>query len=269
MFQNIPKILHLYWGNNEKLSYLHYLTVRSFRKYNPDWVIKIYHPVKTFYENTWVEKLQDKKYNGRDYNSKVDKLNVIRVPVDFDTLGFKNYRSEVLKSDFFRYYILHKEGGVWSDYDVLYIKPMKDIVIPNPEVYGDSKNINTCFSYFKNHYSIGFLMSTPGNIFFKKLMDNCCNFYDKKHYECLGISMWHKLYATPTDIIKSLPSINLLLLPEPFYLPYDYNNMDLIFHKTDTTKIKLYTVGIHWFYGHMVSRKFVNEYPNGNFSLKG
>jgi hypothetical protein len=269
MFQNIPNILHLYWGNNEKLSYLHYLTVRSFRKYNPEWVIKIYYPIKTFYENTWKESVQDKKYNGRDYNSKIDKLNVVRVPVDFKTIGFENDRSEVFKSDFFRYYILYKEGGVWSDYDVLFIKPMKNIVIPEATVYGDLNNINTCFSYFNNHYSIGFLMSSPGNTLFKNLMDNCSNFYDKKYYECLGIKMWQSLYATPDDITNCLPNINLLLLPESFYLPYDYDNMELIFHKTDTTKIKPYTVGIHWFNGHAVSRNFVNEFPNGKFSLKG
>ena len=40
---NIPKIVHFYWGN-EKLSYLRYMSVYSFRKLNPDWKIKIHVP---------------------------------------------------------------------------------------------------------------------------------------------------------------------------------------------------------------------------------
>lgn len=269
VLKNIPKILHLYWGNNEKLSFLHYLTVKSFRIHNPDWKIKIYTPIKTFYKNTWKCKAQKEKYTGDDHSDKINKLNVEKIEIDFDKIGFKNDASEVFKSDYFRYYILYNEGGVWSDFDVIYIKPMNQIILTNPIIYGDSNNINTCFSYFNNHYSIGFLISSQYNLFYKELMDNCLKYYDLTYYESLGIRMIQSIFGVPTTIKNRIPSSNVLLLPESFYLPYNYDTISEIFYKNNPSKIKPDTVGIHWFNGATPARNFVNTFPNGNFSKTG
>ena len=132
---------------------------------------------------------------------------------------------------------MSEEGGVWSDFDIIYTKPIKNTVIPNAKIYGDGSNINTCFSYFNNNYgSFGFIMSSPKNAFFKSLKLNCPKFLDKSYYESLGIRMYKKLYNTPSDIVKKLPTVNILILPEPFFLPYHYSNIKSIFHTIDKTK---------------------------------
>ena len=54
----VPQILHLYW-NMEKLSYLQYLTVRTFMEINPDWEIILWYPKYPSKVVTWKTKEQE------------------------------------------------------------------------------------------------------------------------------------------------------------------------------------------------------------------
>ena len=58
----IPKIAHFYWGN-KVLPYLRYLTLYSFKKYNPDWVVNLYIPKFLQPEMSW---------NGREHKFPID-----------------------------------------------------------------------------------------------------------------------------------------------------------------------------------------------------
>ncbi len=44
---NTPHILHVYCGGNN-LSWLRYMTIISFKKYNPEWTVNLYVPKKPF-----------------------------------------------------------------------------------------------------------------------------------------------------------------------------------------------------------------------------
>ena len=38
----IPKIAYFYWNDNTPLSYLRYLTLKTFRSLHPDWDVYLY-----------------------------------------------------------------------------------------------------------------------------------------------------------------------------------------------------------------------------------
>jgi len=162
----IPKIVHFYWGN-EKLSYLRYLSIYSFRKLNPDWKIKIHIPKNlSSISPTWHSDEQKNLSITRDYWLEIEKLNVeiiVQPPLD----DFDNDAHEVHKSDFFRWKLLSNEGGVWSDIDILYINPMDNLL----ENISENSSCDTAFSWYEENkkWAISFMLSSPNNLFFKKI----------------------------------------------------------------------------------------------------
>ena len=120
----IPKKCHLYWDGSP-MAWLNLLTVESFHKYNPDWKITVYLTKQSPSEmgkNTFVP-----DYTGPDY---LDRL------LDYDYLDIKIIDIEDYDvpieahacqgSDNFRRAILFKEGGVYSDFDTIWLKPISD-----------------------------------------------------------------------------------------------------------------------------------------------
>ena len=72
----IPKIIHFYWGN-EKLSYLRYLSVYSFRKLNLDWQIKIHVPAVLSTDlPAWNTMHQKNIKIDKDYFDRLEELDV-------------------------------------------------------------------------------------------------------------------------------------------------------------------------------------------------
>jgi hypothetical protein len=260
---NIPKILHLYWGRNNPLTFLQYLTVVSFREHNPDWKIKVYYPIKTCNNISWKTFEQKTKIISKDYFNELDKHNVEKIEIDFDKIGFKNDYPEVIKSDFFRYHILCKEGGIWSDFDILYIKPFSNIDFSTFKSYGNKIDFIINFHKYDwgdEFYSIGFLGSTPNNKIIKRIVDKCKNNVGN-NYQSIGNMYLMKLLGRPKD--------NMLVLPKEFYLPYCSSKINLIFNNTDRKYINKDTIGIHWFNGHPIAREFQNKLEKGVNSKNG
>jgi len=123
----IPKHLHLYWGGGKKLSYLRYLTVFSFVQLNPDWKITVWYPEKNTNISNWKTNEHSKYcYNGIDYFYKLIDISPNVSLEKANMVGFSDL-SEVHKSDLHRWKILHEIGGWWSDFDILYFKPMASL----------------------------------------------------------------------------------------------------------------------------------------------
>jgi hypothetical protein len=267
IYEKIPKILQLYWGMNEKMSFLHYLTVKSFIDNNPCWVVNIYVPTKICYKITWKTTHHKTKYNGKDFTEDVFNLNVNKKYIDFEEIGFFNDVSEVFKSDFFRYYILNKEGGVWADFDILFLKPLDDdTILSNSQTYyGCQDSINLVISYFNNYYSIGFIATTPNHPFCKTLLQNIKKHFNPNEYQSIGNLLIKKIFKTPNLITKAFPPVNILIIPEHYYLPYKYNEIEKIFNTSVLKNIKNDTIGIHWFNGSDITRKFIIQ---NNYNIK-
>ena len=172
---NFPKLLHLYWDGST-FSFLNLLTVLSFNKYHVGWKINVFCPKNRNDKISWSGPEQKYKYTGEDY---FDRLNIVNVKIhiiDTDNLPFK-YKdaSEVIKSDYFRLYILNKFGGLWSDFDIIYTNSI--------EKHYHQKNINEdktaiIYRYWwkeanKNVYPVGLFLSKENNSIFTKNFRIC------------------------------------------------------------------------------------------------
>jgi hypothetical protein len=236
----IPKIAHFYWGA-KKLSYLRYLTIFSFHKYNPDWKIILYIP-STVNENIpWISHEQLVPYIGSDYFSLLNSL-----PIEKKTITTKESLSEVHKSDILRLYLLSKYGGLWSDMDILYIKPIDldlsyDVCISRNDVYG---------------YGVGFLLAASNNKFFFSLYEEALNKVEDVDYQAFGANLYNKKFPHISNIEEAF-NIRVCNISMDKISPFDANNIDEIFQEVGKL-LPEHCIGLHWFGGHPKSGEIQN-----------
>ena len=98
----IPKVIHYCWFGRNPLPKMAVKCIESWRKYLPDYEIK-----------EWNE----------------DNFDVSLIPYTRDAYADRKY---AFVSDFARFWILYRYGGVYFDTDVEVIKPMDDIIGRGP-----------------------------------------------------------------------------------------------------------------------------------------
>lgn len=251
---NIPKILHLYWGGGI-LPYIRFMTIKTFMKHNPDWEINFMYPKYPSKSITWWNPEQKYNISCKDFLFEAMKLSIIKTPINFNDYGFSNDISEVHKSDFIRLFQLSTNGGVWSDMDIIYFKPMNSLYFNVPE----NKDIETFYCDHNYGHSVGFLMSSKENKFFKKLMDLAKSEYSPHHYQTMGAMTYKKYFSIPESINKITPAMNISMdvvyAHDATYFPEILSNGKPKF--TDES------IGLHWYAGSSIWKNFLNQTNGG------
>lgn len=258
----IPQVMHCYWGN-DNMSFLRYLTVFSFRKLNPDWKIKLYQPrIKYEGNRTWTTPEQSIEFHGLNYIDKLKELDIETIEFDFESLGINSKMPETFKSDFLRWHLLSTQGGLWSDLDILYIRAMNDIYI-NDEPYQD---LDTVLCIGKNLiHSIGFLMSSVNNPFFRKIYHKSHSNLYLKNYQSIGSILLTTNYSS-LDIVKnSFEKLNPINLEMDVVYPLIHRQVNQIF-KSQANYYTDKSIGIHWYAGHPIAGNFENTVTQENFN---
>ena len=258
----IPKILHCYWGGR-KLSYLRYLTLASFKQLNPDWQIILYKPLIPELTYHWKSGEQNYTDNFVDCWRRVEKLGITIKEIDFSKIGFINNASEVHKSDYLRWKLLYEVGGLWSDMDILFIKPMDSLVFNKLE----NKEVNAVYCNNPNYgHSIGFLMGSKGSEYFKTIHYASLKEYKKEGYQCMGSILCTKLFPTVDSTYKI--GIIPYNLPMDIVYAHDATCVKELFDNKLKIRITSNTIGIHWYGGHELSGKYLND-TNGGLHSEG
>lgn len=257
-----PKLLHLYWDGSN-FSYLNLLTILSFNKHHFGWKINIFCPVNPVKMKSWKTHEQKEEYIGKNYFDHLRTIsNVFIHKINFDLLPFKyKNASEVIKSDYFRLYILNKYGGLWSDFDIIYINNIE-------EYYSNKKHIiqkNMIVYKYNNVYPVGLFLSNKNNSFLNCVLKNIHNFYLPENYQCLGTIMFKNIFHNPIyKLIFANINIKELCLDDAnIYLPIKFNETDKLYND-NTIKASYYEnnkdiIGIHWFNGSSESKKYCNN----------
>jgi len=261
VLNKIPKVCHFYWSNT-LLSYLRFLTLKTFSIQNPNWILKFYYP-KVKYTG---EKLWNRNYPsdlvGKDYTQDIKNIpNAQMIEVDFEKMGIDNI-PEVYKSDLLRLHLLSTEGGLWSDMDILYFKPM-DLAWFNNSQY---QNTDTIISYHptRRHYSIGFLGSSVNNSFYAHLYNvGKQKITNKGDYQWLGIMLWHSCFQTPKDILNTYPNLNIIDIQMDLCYSIDSTQIPLIYEQ-DVPLTNPKTIAFHWYAGHPKGPIAENTIIEGN-----
>tara|TARA_R110001599_G_scaffold176000_3_gene368089 strand:- start:119 stop:1744 length:1626 start_codon:yes stop_codon:yes gene_type:complete len=269
--KEIPKIAHFYWGS-PKMSFLRYMTIVSFKKFNPDWSIHLYVPKSVSTEIFWRTEGGDNKhcsdsvdYDGEDYFSKlIDDVPIKVVKVDFSNTIIGSDAPEPHKSDLLRWQILSTSGGIWSDMDILYIKPLNVSHLNS----NSKKDTIVCYDVDLARglsvIPIGFLGSSKNNTFYKSIAKQSMISYDKLNYQSIGTRLFTQIAPTFPNAKSRFPNLNLLNLnPSNFYY-LDFKNIDKIFEKN--VDLPNTVIGIHWYGGHPTSQDFNNKINHKNYA---
>jgi len=255
--KKIPKILHVYWGGGP-LSYLRFLTVKSFMKYNPVWEIRYYYPTHPTMEMSWWSEEQKTIVPVTDYTPQLLELPITKIAVDFEEIGFKNTMPEVHKSDVLRLLLLSTVGGVWSDMDILYFKPM-DLLYFNKR---KNSKIETIYCNRLYGHSIGFLLSSNNNKIFAHLLDWSKKSYNPLYYQTVGVQLYNNFYRHPGTIEAKTPAINMSI--NVVYAHQAAQTEELFGNEPKFTDE---SIGIHWYGGDAVWKDFLTKTDGGSKNL--
>ena len=258
---SIPKILHVYWGGNN-LSFLRYLTVTTFMRHNPDWEIRFYYPTHPTTHMTWLTHEQKHAQPSTDFTPELMKLPIIKTPIDFTKYGFSNELSEVHKSDVLRLILLSSIGGLWSDMDIFYFKPMSWFYL-NDKKY---KHIETFYCNREYGHSIGFLMATKDNRFFAKLGEGLkqVSQFSPLNYQAFGATMYNRYFRGEGSVEAWTPAINIDM--DVVYSHVAGTTADLL----DPNKPPNFTkksLGIHWYAGDETWKNFLKDTDGGQHDV--
>ncbi len=226
----IPKILHLYWGRNQPLSYLRYLTVASFIQQNPDWDIVIGYPVeesKGHYE-LWIEQNKD-GHGGKDYFDELNDFKQVRLnEYSWDYADWIN--TEVHRSDVYRWDVMSTMGGWWTDFDIIYFKPMIDISVYESVVFPMYKVLSVI--------PIGFFGCCPFNAYLREAYNKSLDaLKDDIDYQAAG-----------TYILGTGAQDGVDYISEDIVYPFKWNHLNPMLNQAQYN-LPDECIGIHWFGG--------------------
>jgi len=269
LLNNIPKTLHLYWDKCTPLSKLQALTPETFHRHNPDWNIKVYVPKQEY--NGCAKYIPD--YSGKDHFDLVEKMNYVKI-IEVDITDYKISKDlhNILRSDILRYKILYDEGGIWSDFDIIWLKSIDHLCKIKHANYVEELGFSvTMYKDVIGHYSIGVLLAKLNHPFYKTLLENCYQIqkepnkhpklYNKRKKEFLhqsfGVSLWSMLYPRLTNLSMRYRDCSAIRY-KTFY-PYSIFNLEKLYNENDISVITNDVVCVHWFNGHELSKKYINE----------
>jgi hypothetical protein len=253
---DIPKKLHLYWGKNDNLSKLHYKTVTSFLKHNPDWEVIIWFDSNYSNKKTWATPEQKINYTGENYFPNLFNLKSVSVQ-DISSVGikFSTDLPEVKKSDIFRYFILYHMGGVYSDFDILYLRSLNNIL----EKFESVKQDKLLITFNTDYFNIAFIGANKGNAFYKKIYSACAEQPDINDYQAYGTKLVLKLYPTLENVKEFFPNMEIVNLNNDLIYPFAWNETEKIFLEDKSFQINKDCIGIHWFNGSDLAKKYLNN----------
>lgn len=249
----IPKKLHLFWGY-EPMAWLHTLTVHSFLKYNPEWEVTIYQPDKQLATiNT------SPPYTGKDYFDTIKSLPQVRIvtinSADYDV---PNGINAAQISDIIAYTVLYREGGVYCDFDVLWLKSWSELThtagMGNPDKYDAIISLS---ELTRGWHSVGILAGPPRSEWHWNVMQLQRTVSPPYHYESFGSAMLNRTYPTYDSIKPKFPGVYFIAYP--MFYPYHVWKLDKLFKETDLSLIQNSAMCVHWFNGHPLAKAYINS----------
>ena len=244
------KVVYFYWSGN-KMSFFNYLSVYSFKKMNPDWVIHLYTSNNDVVKPTWSSGEQNNIYDGEDYFIKCSELCDKVIEFDYSTIGLDNNMHPVHKADILRQYLLYEHGGLWSDMDILWIKSID-------KLYEETlKNIDVTFVYVREVHCSGVVYTSGNkNAIYETIFNHVKNNYNSSSYQGAGPIALKTLLGDFDSIRDRWPDLKIVNLSQSSFAPYWYNEINNFYGGVD--QVADDTIGIHWFGGALESAEQVN-----------
>lgn len=263
----IPKIAFFYWGA-PVLPYVRYMCLKSFRQFNPEWKVVLYTPTQLTTTQSWTTCENKQTFNTADYSDRLTSLGVEVRKFDMEAIGFPNTLPEVLKSDLIRLHLLATVGGLWSDSDIIYFRPLTS-AFPSTE--------HTAYFCFRRggptqedtpkngprYHSIGFLMGAPGNKYYTQLFSGVHKVLNVTQYQSVGSTYYKTMFNDGNiDGLSDVFNIPIETVYPSRALPGMWvGPTDEYFHYA----LRPGTIGFHWYAGFPLSGKMQNDITESTY----
>jgi MoaA/NifB/PqqE/SkfB family radical SAM enzyme len=235
------------------------MTIWTFVGLNRDWQVKFYYPKYPQKNKSWVSHEQKYDFECEDYFQKLYELPIDIIPFDFESIGIRNDISEVYKSDFLRWYLLSTEGGLWSDMDILYFKPMDSLSFNFP----DNSHYDTGVCICKYGHSIGFMLASKNNLYYKYVWQRAKAAWNSENYQSIGSTLSNSLFPTTETIQRILPQLNPISIPMDSVYAYDALRIGEIYKTSSMERYTKNSIGLHWYAGHPLAGEFLKQTKGG------
>lgn len=254
--KNIPKICHLTWTKGSPMSLLQVLTVVSFHKQNPDWRIIIHLVSQT--ATTLGKNIYVPDYAGKDHFYMIEQLSYVEIhEVDLIQEGIEGKDKATMHiSDILRIKYLYEQGGVYSDFDMIWLRSMS--TFSDIFCFGNPNDFETtvCFYEFnKGHHNNSNIVSEKGGAYLLSILNAQKTILPPYQHQSFNTDLLGCLYPDFSTIYQQFPR-NLLIGYLTFY-PYSIYCLDLLYEfHIPKIAYKKGVMGVHWFNGHELSQKY-------------
>lgn len=252
-YNQIPKIMHLYWGKDKPLSWLRWLTVKTFAMFNPSWQVNVWYPHEPGVPPTWRTMEHNfAAWTGGDW---FQRLNEAGPNVKARKANLRDFppMPEVMRSDLFRWRLLHTIGGFWSDFDIIYYRPMDHLKL---DMTADALLCWGEVPDLINWQAIGFLAGKPGAKLFKSMEDIGHKLVQALEghlkYQDLGTELLTRL--APAGETRAAGS-TIGQIPQCAVYPFSrvHTQMAALWEDASILQVSEDTIGVHWFAAQRLS----------------
>lgn len=242
------------------MAWLNLMTIESFHKYNPDWKITVYLTKQSPSEMGRNNFVPD--YTGPDYLDRLVNYNYIDIKIiDIEDYDVPIEAHACQGSDNFRRAILFREGGVYSDFDTVWLRPISDI--KNVKCIGSPEDFECIVSFYQmthGFHNVSNLIAEKNSRFIKSLIDYSKTIHPseiKSNHQALGSSMLNNLYPTLEIILRQYHRI--LAIPYDTFYPFSTYHLETLFKGNDLNYITDNTLCVHWFNGNKLAKDYINK----------
>jgi len=197
-------------------------------------------------------------YRGKDYFKNLKEL-AIEVK-EYKTNSWIKKIPANHKCDIFRWNCLSRISGLYSDMDVLFIKPID-------EFYEKIKNYDSIICHNGEYFSLGLMGSSGENQFFEDLYIQALSSFNIKEYQCVGpdvICAFMRVLGTAPNAKNCWKTVCEKYTPSTFYncemeliYPWTFTKMKEVFEQIHE-ELPKNCIGIHWYAGDPISQKYNN-----------
>lgn len=254
----VPKVMNFYWGSST-MPWLRYLTLQTFTAKNPGWKAVLWRP-STFSEaaGKWSTLEHQVPVAARDYWAEAVKL-----PVEIRLTDKWPELHEVLRSDRLRWEILARDGGGWSDMDIIYTRPLHELRLNRLA----NATLDFTVSIGGYLHSIGFILAAPGNPFYGWVRDKAERTKGDGLYQGYGALLMNRDFKSMAAIRAAFPGAHAENLePGAFYGYGTHAVTETLYGpRTGERRTGPETIGVHWYAGHPKSGEAVNLLTHENW----
>jgi len=246
----VPKRAMFFWGN-DKMSWLRYMSLWSFCKYNPTWKVQLYRIKQERFEKYWADINQQDffRYDGADYSDRLQDISQLEV-LDWESpaIACQKRMGPSHLSNVFKWQQMAEEGGVYLDLDILSIKPIEDWYT----LVNHSSSL--CHNAKGRAFSIGLLGSCGGSQFYADVLTSSLEGFDPAVYQSAGVESIYRLFGGNrrdvqwADLVARYPDELFVNFAMQYVYPWNCSNIREYTSRVNTV-VPAKTFGLHWYAG--------------------